>query len=66
MSTERYNKILSELNEILDSKWAGSKDKTLAYQRGLLMGWIARIALEDMNVRREIRDRANQAKKQKP
>lgn len=53
----------AELEELLDFYKKESKLETLLYQRGLLSGWLARIAATDYIVLTEIRDRIEQAKK---
>ena len=53
----------AELEELLDFYRKESKLETLLYQRGLLSGWLARIASTDYIVLAEIRDRIEQAKR---
>ena len=53
----------AELEELLDFYIKDGKLETLLYQRGLLTGWLARIAATDYIVHNEIRDRLYNAKK---
>lgn len=55
--------IQQELNELLDLCYKGDKIETLIYQRGLLSGWLARIATTDNIVHQEIRERLHNAKR---
>lgn len=57
--------IEAELEELLDLYHKGDKLETLIYQRGLLTGWLARLAATDYIVHQEIKDRLYHAK-QKP
>jgi hypothetical protein len=59
-------KIEAELEELLDLYNRGDKLDTLLYQRGLLTGWLARLASTDYIVHNEIKDRLEQAKKTLP
>ena len=58
--------IEAELEELLDLYNRGDKLDTLLYQRGLLTGWLARLASTDYIVHNEIKDRLEQAKKTLP
>ena len=49
--------------ELLDLYSRGDKLDTLLYQRGLLTGWLARLAATDYIVHNEIKDRLEQAKR---
>ena len=55
--------IEAELAELLDLYSRGDKLDTLLYQRGLLTGWLARLAATDYIVHNEIKDRLEQAKR---
>ena len=55
--------IEAELAELLDLYSRDDKLETLLYQRGLLTGWLARIASTDYIVHNEIKDRLEQAKR---
>ncbi len=55
--------IQKELDELLELCYKGEKMETLIYQRGLLSGWLARIASTDYIVRNEIKDRLYNAKR---
>jgi hypothetical protein len=52
-----------ELEELLSLYSRGDKMETIVYQRGLLTGWLARIAATDYIVHQEIKDRLYNAKK---
>jgi hypothetical protein len=52
-----------ELEELLSLYSRGDKIETIVYQRGLLTGWLARIAATDYIVHQEIKDRLYNAKK---
>ena len=52
-----------DLEELLSLYSRGDKIETIIYQRGLLTGWLARIASTDYIVYQEIKDRLEQAKK---
>jgi hypothetical protein len=56
-------KIEAELEELLSLYSRGDKMETVIYQRGLLTGWLARIAATDYIVYNEIKDRLYNAKK---
>ena len=55
--------IEAELEELLSLYSKGDKLETVIYQRGLLTGWLARIAATDYIVHNEIKDRIEQAKR---
>jgi hypothetical protein len=55
--------IEAELEELLDLYNRGDKLETLLYQRGLLTGWLARLASTDYIVHNEIKDRLYNAKR---
>ena len=55
--------IEAELEELLNLYNRGDKLETLIYQRGLLSGWLARLASTDYIVHNEIKDRLEQAKR---
>jgi hypothetical protein len=55
--------IEEELEELLDLYNRGDKLETLIYQRGLLSGWLARLAATDYIVHQEIKDRLYHAKR---
>ena len=55
--------IQEELDELLDLYDKGNKLETLTYQRGLLSGWLSRIASTDNIVHQEIKNRLYQAKR---
>lgn len=52
--------MIDEINLLLDSYRLGTKEKTLIYQRGLLTGWLAKIASTDYIVRQELEARLEQ------
>jgi len=52
--------MIDEINLLLDSYQRGTKEKTLIYQRGLLTGWLAKIASTDYIVRQELEARLEQ------
>ena len=52
--------MIDEINLLLDSYQLGTKEKTLIYQRGLLTGWLAKIASTDYIVRQELEARLEQ------
>lgn len=54
--------MIEEINLLLDSYQLGTKEKTLIYQRGLLTGWLAKIASTDYIVRQELEARLEQRK----
>jgi hypothetical protein len=55
--------IQQEIDELLELCYKGDKMESLIYQRGLLSGWLARIASTDYIVRNEIKDRLYNAKR---
>jgi len=55
--------IEAELEELLELYNKGTKVETLIYQRGLLTGWLARLAATDYIVHNEIKDRLYNAKR---
>ena len=55
--------IQQEIDELLELCHNGDKMEMLIYQRGLLSGWLARIASTDYIVHNEIKDRLEQAKR---
>jgi len=64
MAKKTYlQEIEAEISELLDLYGRDDKLETLLYQRGLLTGWLARIASTDYIVHNEIKDRLEQAKK---
>ena len=52
--------MIDEINLLLDSYQFDTKEKTLIYQRGLLTGWLAKIASTDYIVRQELEARLEQ------
>jgi len=48
---------LAELDELLEHYSHATKGETLAAQRGLLQGWLARIAATDYIVANELKER---------
>lgn len=52
--------MIDEINVLLDSYRFDTKEKTLIYQRGLLTGWLAKIASTDYIVRQELEARLEQ------
>lgn len=58
--------IQEELDELLDLCYKGDKLEKLIYQRGLLSGWLARIATTDNIVHREIQERLYNVKRKTP
>jgi hypothetical protein len=59
----RLEEIQQELDELLELSYKGDKMESLIYQRGLLSGWLARIASTDYIVHNEIRERLYNAKR---
>jgi hypothetical protein len=55
--------IQQELDELLELCYTGDKTEKLIYQRGLLSGWLARLAATDYIVHNEIKDRLYNAKR---
>jgi hypothetical protein len=55
--------IQKEIDELLELCYKGEKMETLIYQRGLLSGWLARLASTDYIVHNEIKDRLYNAKR---
>jgi hypothetical protein len=53
---------LDEINELLEYYTYPTKGETLAAQRGLLSGWLARIAATDYIVSNELEERLHLAK----
>lgn len=56
---------LDEINELLSYYDYPTKGENLAAQRGLLSGWLARIAATDYIVAQELEERLYLAKKKK-
>ena len=52
--------MIDKLDLLLDSYQLETKEKTLIYQRGLLTGWLAKIASTDYIVRQELEARLEQ------
>jgi hypothetical protein len=59
----RLEEIQQELDELLELSYKGDKMESLIYQRGLLSGWLARLASTDYIVHNEIRERLYNAKR---
>lgn len=55
--------IQKEIDELLELCYKGDKMESLIYQRGLLSGWLARLASTDYIVRNEIKERLYNAKR---
>ena len=55
--------IQQELDEFLELCDKGDKMESLIYQRGLLSGWLARLATTDYIVHTEIKERLYNAKR---
>jgi hypothetical protein len=55
--------IQQEIDELLELCYKGDKMESLIYQRGLLSGWLARLASTDYIVHNEIKDRLFNAKR---
>ena len=55
--------IQQEIDELLELCYKGDKMESLIYQRGLLSGWLARLAATDYIVHNEIKDRLYNAKR---
>ena len=55
--------IQQEIDELLALCYKGDKLETLIYQRGLLSGWLARLASTDYIVHNEIKERLYNAKR---
>ena len=58
--------IQKEIDELLELCYKGDKMESLIYQRGLLSGWLARLASTDYIVRNEIKERLYNAKRKTP
>ncbi len=52
--------MIDKIDLLLDSYQLETKEKTLIYQRGLLTGWLAKIASTDFIVRQELEARLEQ------
>jgi hypothetical protein len=62
-----FQEKLDDINELLGYYVHSTKGETLAAQRGLLQGWLARIAATDYIVANELKERLYLAKHgQKP
>jgi hypothetical protein len=55
--------IQQEIDELLELCYKGNKIESLIYQRGLLSGWLARLAATDYIVHTEIKERLYNAKR---
>ena len=55
--------IQKEIDELLELCYKGDKMESLIYQRGLLSGWLARLAATDYIVHNEIKERLYNAKR---
>ena len=55
--------IQQEIDELLELCYKGDKIEKLTYQRGLLSGWLARLASTDYIVHNEIKERLYNAKR---
>jgi hypothetical protein len=55
--------IQQEIDELLELCYKGDKMESLIYQRGLLSGWLARLAATDYIVHNEIKERLYNAKR---
>ena len=53
----RLNDKINLINQILNSYDLGSKEKTLAFQRGLLTAILARAAIKDWEINKELQER---------
>jgi hypothetical protein len=58
-----FEEIQQELDELLELCYKGDKMESLIYQRGLLSGWLARLASTDYIVHTEIKERLYNAKR---
>jgi hypothetical protein len=58
-----FQEKLEEIDELLEYYTQDTKGKTLAAQRGVLSGWLARIAATDYIVSEELRERLYLARK---
>ena len=58
---ERHQQMYREI-ELLYKNYSDDPHKNAIYACGLLTSWLARLALEDMMIRREIADRQSQIK----
>lgn len=54
MREKRFEEIVKNIHQIVNTKIGKSKTETLALQRGYLTGWLARIALQNPEIAREI------------
>jgi hypothetical protein len=59
----RIQEKLDELNELLNCYAYPTKGETLAAQKGLMLGWLARLASTDYAVAQELEARLYLAKK---
>jgi hypothetical protein len=58
----RIQEKLDDLNELLDHYVYPTKGETLSAQKGLMMGWLARLASTDYIVAQELEARLHLAK----
>jgi hypothetical protein len=61
-----FEEKVDAINELLDYYAHPTKGETLAAQRGLLTGWLARLATTDYIVAHELDERLYLARKQDP
>jgi hypothetical protein len=62
----RAQEKLDDFNELLDHYVYSTKGETLTAQKGLMLGWLARIAATDYDVSQELEARLNLARQQSP
>jgi hypothetical protein len=62
----RIQEKLDDLNKLLDFYVYPTKGETLAAQKGLMLGWLARLASTDYSVAQELEARLERARREKP
>jgi hypothetical protein len=60
----RAQEKLNDLSELLNYYMYPTKGETLCAQKGLMMGWLARLASTDYIVAQELEARLNRARQQ--
>jgi hypothetical protein len=61
-SKTHFQEKLAELDELLEHYSHATKNETLAAQRGLLQGWLARLATTDYMIAQELDNRLERAR----
>ena len=54
MHDKRFEEIVKDIHQIVNTQIGKTKTETLARQRGYLTGWLARIARQNPEIAREI------------